>query len=50
MEMVEGNIYWEPTLPEYDNELRNKIYREKINLADSHKLQRYWSRGFWKTR
>ena len=37
MEMVEGNIYWEPTLPECDNELRNKIYREKNKtLADLH--------------
>ena len=37
MEMVEGSIYWEPTLPQCDNELRNKIYREKNKtLADLH--------------
>ena len=37
MEMVEGNIYWEPTLPECDNDLRNKIYKEKNKtLADLH--------------
>ena len=37
MEMVEGNIYWEPTIPEVDNELRAKIYREKNKtLSDLH--------------
>ena len=37
MEMVEGNIYWEPTIPEVDNELRAKIYIEKNKtLSDLH--------------
>ena len=52
MEMVEGNIYWEPTLPECDNELRNKIYREKNKtLADLHNTNyKDIGLGFWKTR
>lgn len=29
MEMIEGNIYWEPTLPNCDKELRSKIFSEK---------------------
>jgi len=37
MEMVEGNIYWEPMLTECDNDIRKIIYREKNHtLAQLH--------------
>ena len=37
MEMVEGNIYWEPTLTGCDNDIRKTIYREKnYTLAQLH--------------
>ena len=39
MEMVEGNIYWEPTLPDCNKDLRISIFREKNRtLAALHKV------------
>jgi len=37
MEMVDGNIYWEPALPECDNKMRSEIFKEKNKtLAQLH--------------
>ena len=39
MEMVEGNIYWDPTLPDCNKDLRISIFREKNRtLAALHKV------------